>query len=200
MAWRIHDFDPATGCGHVRSPHYGPMPFGRDENVQRVEDFERDEEVIVTVEGKAPRLVVTKLRPRFQRQPAGTRIPELEAAIGLWPDWQVLEDSNGVVEYWVGFCCIQCTPDPRRVRFEGVSAKSIENEEPDIFIEDCLVRLATTEESAELRVSVPDGSTVWCLVTQHGTGCSEVRHFVVSRDLVVVDATAGVTLWRVGAM
>jgi hypothetical protein len=43
-----------------------------------------------------------------------------------------------------------------------------------------LVRLASAQECAERRLSVPPGSTAYCIVTNHGNGPDGPRVFIVA--------------------
>src|SRR5687768_2773111 len=120
MAWTIHRWSADRGVGEIRSPHFGPIPFDANANVDAVHDFTEGEPVLVELDGQAPAFRVRVIRPFRQRQPPGTHWPPFDAVNGFG-DASVEERSTRAIQFWIGDCCQYCTPNPMHVRFDDVS-------------------------------------------------------------------------------
>ncbi|NVB82772.1 MAG: hypothetical protein HOV81_30625 [Kofleriaceae bacterium] len=182
MTWRIHSWSPGSGTGTVASPHFGPWPFGPAENKGGKRDFTVGERVLVELDGPKDALVVRSVIPACQPQPEGTEctaLRELNAAHP--PDMHVEERSEGALRFWLGDCCERCA-DAWRVTFIHPRVDGL-NDETDL--DHPLLRLASAQECAERSLSVPAGSTAYCIVTNHGDGPDGPRVFVVADGIDV---------------
>lgn len=187
VSWRIDDWNSETGCGTVVSEHFGPFPFDVSANTQSVPDFRPREAVLVQLDGKAPNFSIVGVVPTHQRQPAGTRVAELERILSAFVDVRVDESPSGTVQFWVGACCDHCTPDALRLRFEDVEFENVTDDE-DLDLEAPLIRLATPAEVSGNALEVSNGATAYCLVTSHGNGPDGPSRFIVARKYRLVPA------------
>lgn len=122
MTWTIHSWSSELGTGAIASPHFGPISFDAQANVDQVPDFEVGEPVLVMLDGHAPSFRVLIVRPMRQRQPRGTHWRPFDAVNGLFGDAWVEDQSPESIQFWLGNCCEHCTPNPLRLRFEGVTS------------------------------------------------------------------------------
>ncbi len=186
VAWRIDSWDPSTGRGSVRSPHFGPIEFGPAQNTCQVDDFGLGEAVWVELEGEAPNFRATEVFPFCQRQPAGTELPDLEP-VSCRGDVYVEESSPGEIKLWIGECCGWCCADPKYLTFHGVTYDGFEASSEDSA--DCvLFRAATRGEIAEQGLRVANDCRAYCIVTGHGNGRDGPKLFVVARGTTIEDA------------
>lgn len=139
MAWTIHTWSAAERVGTIRSPHFGPIPFDANANIDNVDDFREGEPVLVELEGSAPTFLIRSLVPMHQRQPPGTHWPPFDAINGRFGDVRIEELSGHSLQFWLGDCCEYCTPDPIRLRFEGVAM--IDGLGDDLDMSDSFFRL-----------------------------------------------------------
>src|SRR5262249_45578515 len=108
MAWTIHTWSVEDRAGTIMSPHFGPIAFDAGANIDDVADFAVGEAVLVELDGSPPNLVVRRLLPMHQRQPAGTHWPAFDAINGRFGDVRVEEPSAHVLQLWLGDCCGHC--------------------------------------------------------------------------------------------
>jgi hypothetical protein len=185
MAWTIHTWSPADGVGTIRSPHFGPIAFDANANVDNVVDFHEGEPVHVELEGSAPAFLVRRLVPTHQRQPPDTHWPPFDAINGRFGDARIEEQSGHSLQLWLGDCCDYCTPDSIRLRFEGVTM--IDGLGEDLDMDDSLFRLASGSEIRDHRLVVPDGARAFCIVTCHGQGRDGPTVLVVAREARILE-------------
>ena len=95
------------------------------------------------------------------------------------------ESSGHALQFWLGDCCEYCTPDPIRLRFEGVTM--IDGLGEDVDMSDSLFRLASSAEIREHRLVVPDGARAFCIVTCHGQGRDGPTVLVVAREARILE-------------
>lgn len=164
------------------SPHFGPLPFGSAENPAGTRDFAVGERVLVELDGPKEAFVVRSVVAACQRQPQGTECDALRALNAACPaDMRLEEQSAGTVRFWVGDCCEHCA-DAWRLTFIN---PRIDGFHEEMDLDNPLIRLASEEECAERRLSVPPGSTAYCIVTNHGNGPDGPRVFIVADDIDV---------------
>ena len=184
MAWTIHSWSVEGGIGAIASPHFGPIPFDATANVDRVADFQVGESVFVELAGDAPNYRVLLIRPMCQRQPEGTHWPPFDAINGRFGDAFVEEQSSHTVQFWIGDCCDHCTPNPARVRFDGVAC--VVGLVGDVDFSDPLFRLASPVEIQRNSLAVPSNHRTYCVVTSHGQGLDGPPIFIVAEAAQVV--------------
>lgn len=184
MAWTIHSWASERGTGTIASPHFGPISFDAQANVDEVADFVVGEPVFVELDGNAPNFRVLLIRPLSQRQPQGTRWPLFDAVNGRFGDARIDEQSPETVQFWFGDCCESCTPNPVHVRFEGVIRVLGLGEDTDFS--NPLFRLASVGEIRAHSLDVPADSRAFCIVTSHGEGLDGPPVFIVARVVRVV--------------
>lgn len=178
MAWSIHSWSADRGAGEIVSPHFGPIPFADEANVDHVPDFRVGESVLVELDGVAPHFRVLVIRPASQRQPDGTHWPPFDDVNGRFGDARLEEQSSEAIQFWLGDCCEHCTPNPIRVRFEGVI--SVVGLDRDVDFDDPLFRLASPRELEANSLGVPAGHRAFCVVTSHGQGQDGPLIFIVA--------------------
>lgn len=178
MGWTIHSWSSAQGVGAIASDHFDAIPFDAAANVQRVTDFRVGESIQVEVDGIPPNCHVIAVRPMVQRQPPGTAWPAFDAVNGRWDNAMLEESTPGSLQIWLGDCCSHCTPNPARVRFDGVSC--VHGADDDFCLDNPLFRLASQEEVRSRGLVVPEDSKVFCIVTSHGHGPDGPCIFVVA--------------------
>ena len=187
MSWRIHSWSPLTASGTIDSPHFGPVAFDRQANVDAVTDFELGEPVMVELQGTAPPFVIRALRPMRQRQPSGTEWPPFDAINSRFGDVRVEKLTADELQLWLGNCCDSCTPDAPRLSFHGVT--SLIGLHDDLDFSNPLFRLASEDEKRAHHMAVPDGSTAYCIVSSHGNGPDGPSVFVVAMDAHITPHT-----------
>jgi len=173
----------------VISPHFGPLPFGPEQNQHGTTDFAVGEEVAVQVEGpkNAMRITsVSRARHRADQEPPGTRCEALAGVnAGRHNDihWQTefdLSTPPATLEFWVGDCCSYCGPG-WTLRFEGVVAIHGLNDDTDF--EELWFRFATDEEIRDRQLEVPNGARAYRLISTHRrAGPPPDDVFVVARS------------------
>ncbi|MEM1031041.1 MAG: hypothetical protein AAGN82_11870 [Myxococcota bacterium] len=157
------------------SPHFGPWSFGPDQNSFQTLDFEVGEVVHVELDGPKDAYVVRSVIAVRQRQPDGTGCPELDELNRARPGDMLLEEAKGSsLTFWLGDCCEWCN-DAWLLTFHNARSDDLDE---DTDLDDPLLRLASEEETRAL--SVPDDSTAYCIVTNHGNGRDERRFFIVA--------------------
>lgn len=189
MAWRIHSWFVDRGVGAIASPHFGPIPFGSEANVDRVPDFQVGETVLVELAGDAPKFRVLLVRPTHQRQPNGTHWTPFDVVNGRsFGDARIEQQSAGSVQFWLGDCCEHCTPGAVRLRFDGIA--SIVGLDDDADLGDPLFRLASPGEVQANSLCVPPDHHAFCIVTSHGQGRDGPLIFIVARSMQVLQKAA----------
>lgn len=191
MAWTIHSWSARNRSGTIRSPHFGPIAFDASANVDNVDDFRAGEPVLVELEGAAPNFLVRRLVPMRQRQPPGTHWRPFDAINEQFGDVRIEEESDHSLQFWLGDCCEHCTPEPTRLRFEGVTM--IDGLGEDLDLVNPLFRLASSSEIRDHRLVVPDGARAFCMVTSHGQGRDGPSVFVVARETRIFKSKRAVT-------
>lgn len=186
MAWTIRSWSAERGAGEIASPHFGPIPFDDQANVDRVMDFQVGEAVLVELEGDAPNFRVRVIRPTCQRQPEGTRWPPFDAVNGRFGDAWIEEQSSQSIQFWLGDCCERCTPNPVRIRFLGVA--SVTGLEGDVDFGTPLFRLASREEVEANSLALPTDHRAFCVVASHGQGQDGPLILIVARAAEVLKA------------
>jgi hypothetical protein len=184
MAWTIHSWSVDRGIGAIASPHFGPVPFDAQANVDGVLDFLVGEPVLVELEGAAPNFQVLLVRPTSQRQPKGTHWPPFDAVNGRFGDAWIETQSTQSVQFWLGDCCEYCTPNAVRLRFDGVT--SIVGLDGDLDFSDPLFRLASPDEVRTNSLIVDSDQHAFCVVTSHGQGLDGPPLFIVAQAAAVV--------------
>lgn len=179
MAWAIHSWSGPDNGGSISSPHFGPIPFDAAANVDRVADFQVGEPVLVELGGDAPNFQVVLIRPMCHRQPQGTHWPLFDTINGRFGDAFVEEQSSHTIQFWIGDCCEHCTPNPARVRFEGVTC--VVGLVDDVDFSDPLFRLASPTEIQGNSLTMRAGQQAFCVVTSHGQGPDGPRIFIVAQ-------------------
>jgi hypothetical protein len=179
MAWTIHSWSADRGTGSIVSPHFDPLPFEAKANVDQVTDFLDGEPVLVELSGDAPHFRVDCIRPTSQRQPEGTHWAPFDAVNGRFSDVWLEERSPTSVQFWLGECCEYCTPDPLRLRFQGVV--EVVGLDDDVAFDDPLFCLASPGEVQQHSLDVPSGHRAFCVVTSHGHGIDGPPLFIVAR-------------------
>lgn len=166
MAWRIHSWDEARLAGEVVSPHFGPWPFGREENPGGTADFVPGEEVVVELDGPATAYVVRsvmRVRRRVETSwgaPCDVLEPVNRANHG---DIAVLEEDEGGLQIWVGDCCSRCN-DSWMVTFRGVHlARGFHDDLPG----EPVFRVATERDVAEHQLDVPTGCQAYRILGRY---------------------------------
>lgn len=87
---------------------------------------------------------------------------------------RVLVELDGPKDAYVVRSVIPaCQPQP-----EGTECGDGLVEEMDL--DNSLLRLASEQECAERRLSVPAGTTAYCIVTNHGNGADGPRVFIIA--------------------
>jgi hypothetical protein len=150
--------------------------------VDAVADFAVGEAVLVELDGEPDNFLVRTVRLLHQRQPPDTHSPLFDE-VNRFGETRLEEVTAASLQFWVGDCCEHCTPDARRLRFEGVT--TIRGLDEDYDWDNPLFRLASMLEIGEHDLLVPAGSTAFCIVTSHGNGPDGPRVFVVAAGLQV---------------
>ena len=86
------------------------------------------------------------------------------------------EQSAGALRFWLGDCCERCA-DAWQVTFIHPRVDGLED---DTDLDHPLLRLASAQECLERGLSVPEGSTAYCIVTNYGNGPDGQRVLVVA--------------------
>lgn len=186
MAWTIRSWSAERGVGEIASPHFGPIPFDDQANVERVPDFRVGEAVLVELDGDAPNFRVRVIRPTCQRQPEGTQWPAFEEVNSRFGDAWIEEQSSHSIQFWLGDCCERCTPNPVRIRFVGVT--SVIGLGGDLDFGTPLFRLASRKEVEANSLAVSPSQRAFCVVASHGQGQDGPLIFIVARDAEVLKA------------
>jgi hypothetical protein len=138
--------------------------------------------VLVKLDGPKEAYVVRSVIPACQSQPEGTECSALREINAAQPgDMHIEEWSEHALRFWVGDCCEGCA-DAWRVTFIHPRVDGLVDE-MDLGLP--LLRLASEQECAERALSVPEGSTAYCIVTNHGDGPDGPRVFVVAHGIDV---------------
>jgi hypothetical protein len=93
--------------------------------------------------------------------------------------------SDQTVRFWLGSCCQYCTPNPTRVRFEGVVA--LHGLDEATVFSDPVFRLASPHEIAVCNLDVEPDARVFCL-SSFGEGPDGPRILVIARTVEIVAA------------
>lgn len=184
MVWTIHSWSVDRCSGTIASPHFGPIPFDTQANVDQVSDFQAGEAVLVELDGDAPYFRVLLVRPMCQRQPNGTHWPPFDAVNSRFNDARVESQSSESVQFWLGDCCEHCTPNAIRLRFEDVT--SVVGLDEDVDFSSPLFRVASLGEVEANSLRVPSDHQAFCVVTSHGQGVDGPSIFIVARTAKVV--------------
>lgn len=166
----------------MASPHFGPLPFGAAQNPTGQQDFAVGERVLVEIDGPKDAYVVRSVIAACQPQPEGTECSELRQLNEAQPpDMHVEARSEGALRFWLGDCCERCA-DAWLLTFINPCVDGLEEE---MDLDHPWFRLASEQECAERRLSVPAGSTAYCIVTNHGDGRDGPRVFIVATGIDV---------------
>ncbi len=93
----------------------------------------------------------------------------------------VEERSDRSLRFWVGDCCEYCG-DAWRVTFINPRIDGLADE---MDLDHPLLRMASEQECEERGLSVPAGSTAYCIVTNHGDGPDGSRVFVIADGIEI---------------
>jgi hypothetical protein len=138
--------------------------------------------VLVELDGPKDACVVRSVIPACQPQPEGTECTELRQLNEAQPaDMHVEARSEGALRFWLGDCCEQCA-DAWLLTF---IKPRIDGLDEDMDFDHPLLRLASEQECAERQLSVPAGSTAYCIVTNHGNGPDGPRVFIIAEGIDV---------------
>jgi len=187
MAWTIRSWSPDLGSGTIVSPHLGPIAFDASANLDRITDFREGEPVDVDLDGRAPNFIVRQIRPTFARQPLETDFPAFGIVNRRFDDAFLESHSEQTLLFWLGTCCGYCTPNPTRVRFDGVSF--VQGLEDVTVFSDPVFRLAAPDEITAAHVQVEPGAKAFCL-TSFGEGRDGPRILMVARAVEIVPSRA----------
>lgn len=181
VTWRIHSWSSATSTGTVASSHFGPWPFGPAENTAR-QNFVVGERVLVELDGPKGAYVVRSVRPACQPQPAGTECVALRELNATHPPDMMLEERSAErLRFWLGDCCESCS-DAWRLTFANPRIDGLTD---DMDLDHPLIRLASEQECVERALTVPAGSTAYCIVTHHGEGDDGPRVYIVADGIEI---------------
>jgi hypothetical protein len=133
--------------------------------------------VLVELDGPKDAYVVRSVIPACQPQPEGTECGELRQLNEARPaDMHVEARSEGALRFWLGDCCEHCA-DAWLLTFLNPRVDGLVEE---MDLDNPLLRLASEQECAERRLSVPAGATAYCIVTNHGNGADGPRVFIIA--------------------
>jgi hypothetical protein len=96
----------------------------------------------------------------------------------------VEHESESELRFWVGACHC-CSRSWWSVTFEKPKY-DVEFDDWDVTLSNQLLRLASPAECLEHGLGPPAGSTVYCIVNEHGNGHDGSRYFIVA-DAVRVE-------------
>jgi hypothetical protein len=183
MAWRIRSWSPDLGEGTIASPHFGPIAFDAIANVDGITDFQGGEAVDVELDGQAPKFSVRVIRRTVARQPPDTACPAFDLVNRKFDDAFLESHSEQSLQFWLGSCCEYCTPNPTRVRFDGVSA--VQGLEDATIFTDPVFRLASPDEVAAANLQVEPDTSAFCL-TSFGERRDGPRVLFVARAVEIL--------------
>jgi hypothetical protein len=139
--------------------------------------------VWVELDGPPQAFRISLVRPMCQRQPADTHWEPFDAINETVDDVVVEDCTQGTLQLWLGYCCLCCTPNPMRVRFEGVTHLQGLGEDVDFC--NPLFRLASLAEIHAHSIPVPSECRAFCIVTSHGQGRDGPPIFVVAQSAAI---------------
>jgi hypothetical protein len=183
MAWQISAWSSETGEGSIRSSHFGPVPFGPEENDWQVKDFAVGEVVDARVRGAPDALIVMRVRPLCPRDPEGTRAPEFaELNARFAPDIfeQEYDAAERTLRLVIGECCAWCST-PSTIVFSGV--RYVGDWDEDVDFEVMRFRRATKVESQPAGPLTP-AEVAYAIVVAEA---EEFRSIVVVAEQVRID-------------
>lgn len=172
MTWTIDSWDERNQTGTVRSPHYGPFFFSREEN-PRGTAFVVGEEVGVTLLGSNPPTGVTRVTALRIRHPPGTGSSEFDwINERRFMDAHVETRNAWELVLWVGNCCRWCS-DGAQIRFSGErvalwDSGGTEIDCDEIDFSESWFRLASDGEVEALALPRQKNRRIICLVPNYG--------------------------------